>query len=54
MEKREEIYSGKAKSVYATDDPKRMIVLQEELKGRRIQVNTLFHTQALGKPYEAG
>lgn len=65
MEKRQELYAGKAKSVYTTDDPQRVImlfrddtsafdgekVMQLERKG---QVNNLFNAFIMQRLAEAG
>lgn len=65
MEKREEIYSGKAKSVYATDDPKRMVLLfrndtsafdgvKVDQLDRKGMVNNLFNAFIMQKVQDAG
>ncbi|OQX38310.1 MAG: phosphoribosylaminoimidazolesuccinocarboxamide synthase [Oceanospirillales bacterium LUC14_002_19_P2] len=65
MEKREELYSGKAKSVYTTDDPNRMVLLfrndtsafdgvKVEQLERKGMVNNLFNAFIMQKLEEAG
>lgn len=65
MEKREELYSGKAKSVYATDDPDRLIMLfrndTSAFDGKKLAqlphkgaVNNQFNAFIMGKLAEAG
>ncbi|WP_211825701.1 phosphoribosylaminoimidazolesuccinocarboxamide synthase [Kistimonas asteriae] len=65
MEKREELYSGKAKSVYTTDDPKRMVLLfrddtsafdgvKVDQLDRKGMVNNLFNAFIMQKLEEAG
>jgi phosphoribosylaminoimidazole-succinocarboxamide synthase len=65
MEKREELYAGKAKSVYTTDDPDRVIMVfrndTSAFDGKRIEqldrkgmVNNKFNAFIMGKLQEAG
>ena len=65
MEKREELYAGKAKSVYKTDDPDRVIMVfrndTSAFDGKRIEqldrkgmVNNKFNAFIMGKLQEAG
>ncbi|MBY5943384.1 phosphoribosylaminoimidazolesuccinocarboxamide synthase [Halomonas sp. DP5N14-9] len=65
MEKREELYAGKAKSVYATDDPDRLILHFRDdtsaFDGRRMEslerkgmVNNRFNAFIMAKLEEAG
>ncbi|MEQ6917005.1 phosphoribosylaminoimidazolesuccinocarboxamide synthase [Halomonas aquatica] len=65
MEKRQELFVGKAKSVYATDDPDRLILHfrndTSAFDGRRVeslerkgQVNNRFNAYIMGKLQEAG
>jgi len=65
MEKREELYAGKAKSVYRTDDPDRVIMVfrndTSAFDGKRIEqldrkgmVNNKFNAFIMGKLQEAG
>ncbi|TLF50450.1 phosphoribosylaminoimidazolesuccinocarboxamide synthase [Halomonas urmiana] len=65
MEKRQELFAGKAKSVYATDDPDRLILHfrndTSAFDGRRVealerkgQVNNRFNAFIMGKLQEAG
>ncbi|GAA4649143.1 phosphoribosylaminoimidazolesuccinocarboxamide synthase [Kistimonas scapharcae] len=65
MEKREELYSGKAKSVYTTDDPNRMVLLfrndtsafdgvKVEQLERKGMVNNLFNAFIMQKLEDAG
>jgi len=65
MEKREELYSGKAKSVYTTDDPDRLILLfrddtsafdgeKVEQLDRKGMVNNKFNAFIMEKLEEAG
>lgn len=65
MEKREELYAGKAKSVYKTDDPDYLILLfrndTSAFDGKRIEqlerkgmVNNKFNAFIMGKLAEAG
>ena len=65
MEKREEVYAGKAKSVYKTDDPDRYILLfrddtsafdgeKVEQLDRKGKVNNLFNAFIMEKLEEAG
>ncbi len=65
MEKREELYAGKAKSVYTTDDPDRVIMVfrndTSAFDGKRIaqldrkgMVNNKFNAFIMGKLQEAG
>lgn len=65
MEKRQELFVGKAKSVYATDDPDRLILHfrndTSAFDGRRVealerkgQVNNRFNAFIMGKLQEAG
>lgn len=65
MERREELYSGKAKSVYATDDPDRMVLLfrndTSAFDGARVEqlerkgmVNNLFNAFIMQKLEDAG
>jgi phosphoribosylaminoimidazole-succinocarboxamide synthase len=65
MEKREELYAGKAKSVYKTDDPDRVIMVfrndTSAFDGKRIEqldrkgmVNNKFNAFIMGKLQAAG
>lgn len=65
MEKREELYAGKAKSVYKTDDPDRVIMVfrndTSAFDGKRIEqldrkgmVNNKFNAFIMGKLQETG
>lgn len=65
MEKREELYAGKAKSVYTTDDPDRVIMVfrndTSAFDGKRIEqldrkgmVNNKFNAFIMGKLQAAG
>ncbi|HTF83875.1 phosphoribosylaminoimidazolesuccinocarboxamide synthase [Cellvibrio sp. ARAG 10.3] len=65
MEKREQLYAGKAKSVFKTDDPDRLILLfrndTSAFDGKRIEqldrkgmVNNKFNAFIMGKLQEAG
>ena len=65
MEKREELYAGKAKSVYRTDDPDRVIMVfrndTSAFDGKRIEqldrkgmVNNKFNAFIMGKLQAAG
>jgi phosphoribosylaminoimidazole-succinocarboxamide synthase len=65
MEKREELYAGKAKSIYKTDDPDRLIMLfrndTSAFDGKRIEqldrkgmVNNKFNAFIMGKLQAAG
>ncbi len=65
MEKREQLYAGKAKSVFKTDDPDRLIMLfrndTSAFDGKRIEqldrkgmVNNKFNAFIMGKLQEAG
>ncbi|MBB3190634.1 phosphoribosylaminoimidazolesuccinocarboxamide synthase [Halomonas cerina] len=65
MEKRQELYAGKAKSVFATDDPDRLILHFRDdtsaFDGRRMEslerkgkVNNRFNAFIMGKLQEAG
>ncbi|RTR01140.1 phosphoribosylaminoimidazolesuccinocarboxamide synthase [Halomonas nitroreducens] len=65
MEKRQELFAGKAKSVYATDDPDRLILHFRDdtsaFDGRRVEslerkgeVNNRFNAFIMGKLQEAG
>ena len=65
MEKREELYAGKAKSVFKTDDPDRVIMVfrndTSAFDGKRIEqldrkgmVNNKFNAFIMGKLQEAG
>jgi phosphoribosylaminoimidazole-succinocarboxamide synthase len=65
MQKLEELYAGKAKSVYATDDPDRLILhfrddtsafdgLRMESLERKGMVNNRFNAFIMGKLEEAG
>ncbi|APE31428.1 phosphoribosylaminoimidazolesuccinocarboxamide synthase [Halomonas aestuarii] len=65
MEKRQELFAGKAKSVYATDDPDRLILHfrndTSAFDGRRVEslerkgrVNNRFNAFIMGKLQEAG
>ncbi|XKE46268.1 phosphoribosylaminoimidazolesuccinocarboxamide synthase [Halomonas organivorans] len=65
MEKRQELYAGKAKSVFATDDPDRLILHFRDdtsaFDGRRMEslerkgkVNNRFNAFIMGKLAEAG
>ncbi|MDX1588914.1 MAG: phosphoribosylaminoimidazolesuccinocarboxamide synthase [Oleiphilaceae bacterium] len=65
MEKRQELYAGKAKSVYSTDDPKRVIMLFRDdtsaFDGEKVmqlarkgQVNNLFNAFIMERLAEAG
>jgi len=65
MEKREELYAGKAKSVYKTDDPDLLVMLfrndTSAFDGKRVEqldrkgmVNNKFNAFIMGKLQEAG
>lgn len=65
MEKREELYKGKAKSVYTTDDPDRLVMLfrndTSAFDGKKVaqldrkgMVNNKFNAFIMGKLAEAG
>jgi len=65
MEKREELYAGKAKSIYKTDDPDRLVMLfrndTSAFDGKRVEqldrkgrVNNKFNAFIMGKLQEAG
>ena len=65
MEKREELYAGKAKSVYKTDDPDRVIMVfrndtsafdgkRIEQLDRKVMVNNKFNAFIMGKLQAAG
>lgn len=65
MEKREQLYAGKAKSVFKTDDPDRLVMLfrndTSAFDGKRIEqldrkgmVNNKFNAFIMGKLQEAG
>lgn len=65
MEKREELYAGKAKSVYATDDPDRLVLVfrndTSAFDGKKVEkldrkgaVNNQFNAFIMGKLAEAG
>ncbi|MFD2190919.1 phosphoribosylaminoimidazolesuccinocarboxamide synthase [Pistricoccus aurantiacus] len=65
MEKRQELYAGKAKSVYCTDDPDRLILQfrddtsafdgrKKEALSRKGMVNNKFNAFIMGKLEEAG
>ncbi|MEN0039199.1 MAG: phosphoribosylaminoimidazolesuccinocarboxamide synthase [Cellvibrio sp.] len=65
MEKREQLYAGKAKSIYKTDDPDHVIMLfrndTSAFDGKRIEqldrkgmVNNKFNAFIMGKLQEAG
>ena len=65
MEKREQLYAGKAKSIYKTDDPDQVIMLfrndTSAFDGKRIEqldrkgmVNNKFNAFIMGKLQEAG
>ena len=65
MEKREELYKGKAKSVYSTDDPKSLILVfrndtsafdgkKVEQLDRKGMVNNKFNAFIMQKLEEAG
>ena len=65
MEKREELYAGKAKSVYKTDDPDRLVMLfrndTSAFDGKRVEqldrkgmVNNKFNAFIMGKLQVAG
>lgn len=65
MEKREQLYAGKAKSVFKTDDPDRLIMLfrndTSAFDGKRIEqldrkgmVNNKFNAFIMGKLQDAG
>ncbi len=65
MEKRQELYAGKAKSVYLTDDPDRLILEfrddtsafdgeKVEQLARKGMVNNHFNVFIMGKLAEAG
>ncbi|BES71733.1 phosphoribosylaminoimidazolesuccinocarboxamide synthase [Marinobacter nanhaiticus D15-8W] len=65
MEKREALYSGKAKSVYTTDDPERFVLLfrddtsafdgeKKEQLARKGMVNNRFNAFVMEKLEEAG
>ncbi|WP_043528143.1 phosphoribosylaminoimidazolesuccinocarboxamide synthase [Litchfieldella xinjiangensis] len=65
MEKREALYAGKAKSVYVTDDPDRLILhfrddtsafdgQKKEALARKGMVNNKFNAFIMGKLEEAG
>ena len=65
MEKRNELYRGKAKSVYTTDDPDRLVLLfrndTSAFDGKKIEqldrkgmVNNRFHALIMQKLEEAG
>ncbi|ALM51500.1 phosphoribosylaminoimidazolesuccinocarboxamide synthase [Halomonas huangheensis] len=65
MEKRQELYAGKAKSVYATDDPDRLVLHfrddtsafdgeRMESLARKGMVNNRFNAFIMGKLEEAG
>lgn len=65
MEKRQELYAGKAKSVYTTDDPQRVIMLFRDdtsaFDGEKVlqlarkgQVNNLFNAFIMQRLEEAG
>ncbi|MHB0775919.1 phosphoribosylaminoimidazolesuccinocarboxamide synthase [Halomonas sp. WWR20] len=65
MEKRDELYAGKAKSVYRTDDPQRLILhfrddtsafdgKKKEALARKGMVNNKFNAFVMGKLQAAG
>lgn len=65
MEKREELYAGKAKSVYATDDPDRLVLVfrndTSAFDGKKVEkldrkgaVNNQFNAFIMGKLAAAG
>lgn len=65
MEKREELYAGKAKSVYATDDPDRLVLVfrndTSAFDGKKVEkldrkgaVNNQFNAFIMGRLAEAG
>ena len=65
MKKRQELYAGKAKSVYYTDDPDRLILQfrddtsafdgrKKEALSRKGMVNNKFNAFIMGKLEEAG
>ena len=65
MEKRDELYAGKAKSVFTTDDPERLVIVfrndtsafdgkKKEALDRKGAVNNQFNAAIMEMLHEAG